>query len=253
MARRRIVSRHQSGLWRTIGDPTFPKNVDRMHGGNCTLVSRTECTNQATNERIRQPHDGWGLHHPEVEGRPIDCALEWKQDAWQAHDRGVERLTDFRVTTEGGVVLLPSMAPWVLLESRVVPDWWLLFSAAHNNLDNTPKRAAGWLDEASHFANWQRNLPGHWRRARGIQHLHRLHQADVNKNIKQRDERLLVRGRMLGHASMEWGWHGDFLRLKGTHGDTTIDYAFSNMQGESRVMAKSPGFDHNPIQSSWLM
>lgn len=163
-------------------------------------------------------------------------------------------LTNITITTKGGVELLPSSAPWVLLESKIDEDIWLLLSAAHNNLDNTPRRAMAWAHEAATFRRWQasktQKLHNRFPRKRVI----RLHQADVNKNLRNESERLKVRNHMLRNTGLKWKWDMDRLPAVGTHGGKPgqiIDYSFTNVEGGTKKMAGNKFSDHDPIET-WL-
>lgn len=249
----KIVARHQSGLWKNVDSPLFAQNTKRMRSGDCTLVSRTECTDQATNKTLKRdfPNSGdWGVYHPRLEGRPIDCALEWDKAAWNLEKRGLVQLTDFRVTTQGGVHLLPSIMPWVLLDATFADNLLLLFSAAHNNLDNTEARANAWIEEGHTFVHWQKqqvkNLRAQYPPSTRI---FRLHQADMNKNIRLVGERRMVQNHMLANTGLSWGWNISKLPARGTHGKQIIDYSCSNGQHSSKVMVGDAFSDHNPIET----
>lgn len=256
MEQLKIVSRHQSGLWRNVDSPLFESNVKRMRTGpkrgpECSLISRSECTDQSTNKTLKLDFKGenWGVHHPRIMNRPIDCALEWDKDYWTAVDRGVRQLTKFRVTTTGGVLLLPSMMPWLVLHYELDTNVILLFSAAHNNLDNTPSRAAAWLDEAVNFRHWQAMKSAQLHRRFPRHRIVRIHQADVNKNIRELDERRQVQNRMLHNTGLQWGWNVDKLPAWGTHGPDIIDYCMTNMNSSTRRMAGDKFSDHDPIET----
>lgn len=246
-----IKARHQSGYWANVDSPLFTANARRMRAGDCTIVTRTECTNQQTNKTLNRDFGGedWGIWHPRMNGRPVDCSLEWDKAHWQAIGTGLKQLTDFRVTTKGGVRLLPSSAPWALLRSLTDDDVLLFLSAAHNNLDNTEARAQGWLDEAATFAHWQAATLTRLRRQNpSSTRILRLHQADVNKNLREDDERAQVQNRMLAGTGLHHKWPPR-LPVKGTHGKQIIDYAFTSMSGATKRMAGDRFSDHDPIES----
>jgi len=211
-----------------------------------------QASNEALSRHFRQADVGdWQWFHPTFPGttRLVDCSLEWSMEFWKLQDTGIRILTDFRVTTsESHVELLPSTLPWVLLESTIQKNWLLLLSAAHNNLDNTPRRAAAWVEEGHSFRGFQRRHAAHYR---GV---HRLHQADMNKNIRVDKERLAVRNLMLKDTGMKWAWNTDHLPAKGTtNWKAIIDYSVSNMEcrGNTKVLTNTGFSDHNPIETTW--
>jgi hypothetical protein len=256
-----VVVRHQSGHWSEVGSPAYVNNLKelrtrRINGHVPTAISRTEQTDQSVNKVYRRVEqgidDGWAWFHPKFPdtNRWVDCSLEWDTAAWMLQDHGLRVLSDFRVETTGGVLLLPSTMPWVLLESRLQKNWLMLLSAAHNNLDNTPKRAAAWVEEGGTFKAFQKRKAAHHRG------LHRVHQCDANKNIRQVHEARMMRTGMLWGTGLHWGWNVDRLPSTGTHRDpahSIIDYSLSNMvcSGSTRVGGNTGFSDHNWIETIW--
>lgn len=255
-----VVARHQPGHWSEVDDPSFAKNVVAMRkpikGKRPTLVSRTELTDQSTNKTYRKTErgteDNWAWYHPKFleTQRWLDCGLEWDMEFWKEHDHGVRILTDFQVTTVGGTLLLPSSMPWLLLESLIAKNWLLLFTAAHNNLDNNARRAAAWVDEGHSFRGFQKRMSANHPRLR------RIHQCDANKNIRKDQERRMMRNGMLIGTGMKWGWNLQRLPRNGTHRDPShqiIDYSCSNMEcvGSTRIGGNTGFSDHNWIETIW--
>jgi hypothetical protein len=255
VARIKVVARHQSGRWDEVDSSAFKRNVLIMRR-DATIVTRTELTDQSSNTIMRGAtlikDANWRLFHPKFPGttRYVDCGIEWDGDFWKLQDNGLRVLTDYRVTTAANnVQLLPSSMPWVLLESRLQANWTLLLSVAHNNLDNTPGRAAAWLEEGHTFQGFQERMR--------LKHrpVHRLHQADINKNLRNPKERLMVSRRMLGGTGLKWGYDLEQLPNRGTlqSGNSIIDYSCSNMsrRGRTLIMANTGFADHNPIETNW--
>ena len=256
MAKVKVVARHQSGHWAEIDDPAFKRNVLIMRR-DASIVTRTELTDQSSNTIMRGAtlikEANWRIFHPKFPGtsRYVDCGIEWDGDVWKHQDQGLRVLTDYRVTTAAnGVKLLPSSMPWVLLESREVANWLLLLTTAHNNLDNTPGRAAAWLEEGRTFQGFQERMAAKYRP------VHRLHQADMNKNLRRPKERQMVKNRMLAGTGLKWGYDTDKLPARGTLKGTTaiIDYSCSNMdrRGNTKILTNTGFADHNPIETTWL-
>jgi len=259
----KVVARHQSGHWSEVDTPSFRENTMKLrkpdHQGASvpTLISRTEVADQSTNRTFHKVDkqtdldDDWRWFHPHFPGtnRFVDCSLEWNVEYWKLLDHGIRVLTDFRVTTaDNHVELLPSNMPWVILESKLQKNWLLLFSVAHNNLDNTPRRAAAWVEEGHTFKGFQKRQAAHHK---GI---HRLHQADMNKNIRRQQERLQVQNGMLMSTGLKYAWNIDKLPKKGTtKWGAIIDYSCSNMEtrGTTKIGGNTGFSDHNWIETTW--
>jgi hypothetical protein len=244
-----IIARWQAGKWSEVDSPAFPLNSKRMRQPNCSLIGRSEATDQSTDKTLRLNGRAWDFYHPTWHGRPADCSLEWRKLWWTPLDRGLKQLTDFRAHTKKGTLLLPSMATWILLEAQFQKNLLLLFSAAHNNLDNTPDRAGAWKDEAHTFRTWHPEFVQQIKQAHPHHKVISLHQADVNKNLKEPYERHQVHHLMLEGTGLTWGWDVDHLPAQGDEGKQIISYAFSNVPHTSTVMSGDKFSDHDPVQT----
>lgn len=245
----KIRSRHQSGLWSVGDQAVFDRNVAAMRKSKpkeavkVSIVTRTEVTDQATQKAMKIDTSEWPVWHPNVIGMPGDCAIEWDRDFWKLQDKGLAKLTDFRVTTSGGHLNQPSSMPWVILQNLDDPKFELLVSTAHHNLDNTAPRAHAWLEEGANFRRFEKKMAA---RHRGLK---RLHQADMNKNVRQDGERHMIQQHFLAETGLKMGWKPDRLPPGGTHGDAIIDVASSNLIASSKILSLMKPFDHHPIET----
>lgn len=231
---------HNSGRF-DRSDELLEANVHRMRTGGRTFGTRTEMTNPEFRDELHWPKDGWAHFHPRTEYGLTNCTIEWSTRTWKLIDQDVIDLTDIRITTQGGFLLPPSQAPWVLLE-HIRTGVEMELSTAHNNLHNTPKRNAAWMDEAKTIrAHWKRSRRRHPERIR-------VHQADINRTQRLPKNQALVQRTMLHATDMKNLWIGQIPKTGGTHGKRAIlDVPFANRPGRVFLLGDDASSDHRPF------
>lgn len=237
-----IKTAHNSGEWTEVDTPAFNRNVRRMRQDGRTIVTRTELTDVDSNRALKIRNDGWGVYHPITPWGPANCSVEWDQAEWQRIDKGFLALTDIRIKTKKGHLQPPSLLVWVVLKNRRT-GLELLVTVAHHNLDNTPLRAKAWREEGATLLEFlAESKRQHPKRKR-------LHQADVNKNWREPDERIAVLRNYVAPGMHDLWASSKIPAHGGTHGPRgLIDHAFSDLAGNIQLLDDDRSSDHRPVE-----